>query len=256
MRYFSTSLKALDTVVLWTPNKYAVCCNGKLNLSLMKTTSNSWNGDPCSGKVPSQDQSPSSHRQVCLHKHINVYISHLNLKINKHDVDRGLVNYESTGSITWRPQCSPHTNIAAYFKFFCVWDRLSSSSSNPFHYITTITSTVVHSVTHILPEWKCAEQTPSGTWQSTPFSFFLWHPKPSLSPWFVLTFGIRWKVISLFNLSPFPLWDELLHPTTEQCEPGAMSVRSFAIATSSFAIAILPIWRLTHDTMRDDAHRT
>jgi hypothetical protein len=78
----------------------------------------------------------------------------------------------------------------------------------------------------------------------------------TLSPWFVFTIGTRGKDISLFNLSPFPLWDELLHPTTEQCEPGAMSVRSFAIATSSFAIAILPIWRLTHDTMRDDAHRT
>jgi hypothetical protein len=44
----------------------------------------------------------------------------------------------------------------------------------------------------------------------------------TFSPWFVFTLGMRWKVVSLFNRSPFPLWDELLHPTTEQCEPGAI----------------------------------
>jgi hypothetical protein len=37
-------------------------------------------------------------------------------------------------------------------------------------------------------------------------------------------------------------------------EPFLLS--GFAIAATGFAIAILPKWRLTHNTLRDDAHRT
>jgi hypothetical protein len=37
-------------------------------------------------------------------------------------------------------------------------------------------------------------------------------------------------------------------------EPFLLS--GFAIAVTGFAIAILPKWRLTHNTLRDDAHRT